>query len=215
MKNIILILMLIFCNLLIIDILVAQEESLVALNTEIKTQKNVCIVAVSPTDKGYNITFKNEAVSTNYATGEKRQHIPSWNRADYSVSALDNSVSEITNPRDNRLRLLSGKTHNKSFTKTKVNDNNASKSNKLCTLSGGKAVKTSIQDLHFRIISDGESVLLTSENGVCYLPTNLPDGTVKLVVSCSWGETQSSSNNRCVVDFLLEIKDGAYVSITE
>ncbi len=84
--------------------------------------------------------------------------------------------------------------------------------------------KVSMQDFHFVVTNKGKTRELSSMDGECDLPTDLPNGESTLSVSWSWGATNSGSMSsgsggrsakRCSVDFLLELEDGSYMAINE
>lgn len=156
---------------------------------KIKTKSNikndrVCVVSLSSVETGCDIVFNEKIVSPRDAasglpTG-KRMHKPFV----FTVSSGDNSVSEVTSPRD----VATGQATGKRTAGTPI---------------GGIIVKGGKNP------GGGQFNKIVVENGEFTLPADCPDGEYDMVISWSWGATNSGSSKRCSAAFTLTIQDGA------
>jgi hypothetical protein len=73
--------------------------------------------------------------------------------------------------------------------------------------------KVSMQDFHFTMKSRGKSIAVTSEDGVCKLPVDLPDGDYILSCDWSWGAHNSGSSFQKVIDCNLKLEGGVCVGM--
>ncbi|MDD5151292.1 MAG: type VI secretion system tube protein Hcp, partial [Flavobacterium sp.] len=187
----------------------------------------ILAVKISPTENGCSIVFGNDVATprdaqSGMATGKRGYY---QSQSSFSVSALDNSITEVKSPRDAASGLPTGRRMHKPITVSKEYDKSspmlAKRSSNSNTASDGIAIdepgvqKVSIQDFHFTVRCGGKSTPISCVDGECEIPTNsCPDGTCSVTADWSWGMSQSGSANaksgssRCSVDFLLEIEDG-------
>ncbi len=120
----------------------------------------------------------------------------------------------IVSPRDAASGLPTGKRQHKPFVITKEYD----KSSPLLARngSGGGAGKVSMSDLSVMFTSKGRTQKLPVTNGTFTLPFDGKDDDCDLVLSWSWGETQSGqSAPKGSASFKLTIQDGACVAVKE
>lgn len=159
-------------------------------NERSSVQKSeACVVKIVSTDTGCEISFINEPVAnreagSGMATG-KRMHKPFI----YSVSSSDNSVSEITSPRD----IASGQASGKRTSGTPIRG---------ISVKGGK--------------SPGGNLFnnLVVNNSQISLPDDCDDGDYDLILSWSWGASNSgSSKTYCSGHFIITLDNGACVAI--
>lgn len=191
---------------------------------------------VTQTEAGCSLAFEYEVKSPrDVATGQssgKRGYDYYKAQSDFSVSAMDNSVSEVKSPRDAATGQSSGKRQHKPMTITKEYDKSSPKlaesvSSPEATAakggSGGGKVsvqdlsfsKVNVQDISFMVRCGGKSTKVSCDGGECEIPIDCPNGECTLIASWSWGasnsgssSTGSASSGRCSVDFLLQIEDG-------
>lgn len=163
----------------------------------------ILAVKISPTENGCSIVFKNSAPSPDAASGTATTKIGyDYYKAqsDFSVSASDNSVTEVKSPRDAASGQASGKRMHNTTTATNELDK---------TTGGMGAGKVNVQDISFTKRCGGKTTKLSVVDGECVIPTDsCPDGTCFITADWSWGMSQSGSSKRCSVDFSLEIEDG-------
>lgn len=120
----------------------------------------------------------------------------------------------IVSPRDAASGLPTGKRQHKPFVITKEYD----KSSPLLTRggSGGGAGKASMSDLSVMFTSNGRTQKLPVTNGTFTLPFDGKDDDCDLVLSWSWGETQTGQNTpKGSARIKLTVRDGACVAISE
>ncbi len=158
---------------------------------------------IVPTDTGCTIAFEYDVKSPRDAasglpTGKKGYDYYKA-QSDFSVSASDNSVTEITNPKDAGSGLMTGKRMHNPLVITKEVDKTAG--------SGAGAGKVSMQDFHFTMRCGGKSSQVSCDDGECEIPINCPDGTCSLTADWSWGASNSGSG-RCASSFILTIENG-------
>lgn len=205
--------------------LFAQEAASKTAGYDLK--KNVKC-RVTQTEAGCSLAFEYDVKSPrDVATGQssgKRGYDYYKAQSDFSVSAMDNSVSEVKSPRDAATGQSSGKRQHKPMTITKEYDKSSPKlaesvSSPDATASkgsGGGTGKVSMQDMSFSKVNvqdisftkrcGGKSTKLSVVDGECVISTeDCPNGTCTVVASWSWG---TSNSGRCSVDILLEIEDG-------
>lgn len=193
--------------------LLAQEEAAVAKTATYDLKKNVkCRVAATP--EGALVVFETGGA----ANTERRKYAPIRIIKEYGVSARDNSVLEVRVPRD----LASGQASGREQQKVEEIAESSGVASATSDVS-----KVSIQDFHYVVSNKDTKRELTTTNGECDLPIDLPDGSYNMNASWSWGTSQSAGTSsggmsggrtlgqRCSVDFLLEIKDGNFVAINQ
>lgn len=193
----------------------------------------ILTVKINTTDTGCSIIFENSAPSPDAASGmtAKKGYDYYKVQSDFSVSALDNSVTEVKSPRDAASGQASGKRMHKPMSVTKEYDKSSPKLDESVSTTGtssdatlakgsgggsGKAnfqdlsiSKVNVQDISFTKRCGGKTTKLSVVDGECVIPTdNCPDGTCSITADWSWGMSQGGSSKRCSVDFLLEIQDG-------
>jgi hypothetical protein len=195
MKSKILFSILLFSSILFLKQSSAQEATVNTSRSNIKNNKaaeatvqNQCVISITPSGTGCNIVFNSDVKSPRDAASGmasgRRLHQP----VVFNVSSNDNSVSEITSPRDISTGQSSGKV--------------AGAPIKGISVKGGKNP------------GGNQFNNLSANNGQVVLPADLPDGDYDLVLSWSWGESNSgSSRSYCQGHFILNIVNGNYVAI--
>ena len=177
--------------------LYAQENA--RPDQKIKTKSNikndrVTIVKINGTENGCSIAVGNEIVSPRDAasglpTG-KRMHKPFLITKEFGVNAKDNSVMEITSPRDASSGMATGKRM-------------AGQPIGGIIVKGGK--NPGGQQFNKIVVEDGQFTL----------PSDCPDGEYNMVVSWSWGASNSGSAKRCEKSFKLTMENGVCKGIQE
>lgn len=194
-------------------------QTAVAKTTGYDLKKSVKCRIVT-TESGCTVLFDNEDAAILSKKGYDYYKASSG----FSVSASDNSVSEVVSPRDAASGLPTGKRQHKPMTITKELDKSSPKlaesvSGQVESMkpgSGGGSGKVSMQDMSFSKVNvqdisftkrcAGKTSKLSVIDGECVISTaDCPNGSCNVTVSWSWGTSNSS---RCSVDFLLEIQDG-------
>ena len=189
----------------------------------IKEAKLTC--RVSTTETGCTIVFESSSPITTDATSgtalTKKGYDYYQAQSAFSISAVDNSVTEVKNPRDMATGQATGKRMHKPMTVTKEYDKSspmlAKSVSSSTTASSGIAIdepgvqsKVNVQDISFTKRCGGKSTKIVCDGGDCEIPIgDCPNGDCSLTADWSWGMSQSGSSNRCSVDFLLKIEDGA------
>ncbi len=159
------------------------NEKSSAQNTE------ACVVKIESTETGCDVVFMNESAKnreagSGMATG-KRMHKP----ISFNVSSSDNSVSEITSPRD----IATGQASGKRSSGTPI---------------GGIIVKGGKNP------GGNQFNNIMVNNGQFTLPDDCPDGDYDLILSWSWGASNSgSSKTYCSCHFILTLENGACMAI--
>lgn len=119
---------------------------------------------------------------------------------------------EIVSPRDAASGMATGKRQHKPFTITKELD----KSTPMMVRespSKQSTGKVSYSDLSVMITIDGRSTKLPVVNGQFTLPSDGKDNDCDLVVSWSWGESNSgSTTKRYEATFNLAVENGEYMA---
>lgn len=213
--------------------LLAQEGA--AKTTGYDLKKNVKC-RVSTTETGYSIAFEYDVKSPrDVATGQssgKRGYDYYQAKSEYSVSSIDNSVSEVKSPRDAASGLATGKRQHKPMTITKEIDKSSPKLAELAAKGKSSSDsppseiaidepgvhKVSMQDFHFTKRCGDVSTKYSVVDGECEIPTNdCPSGVCTLTADWSWGANNAGSTDlgsgmtgmsRSSVDFFLKIEDG-------
>jgi hypothetical protein len=199
-------------------------------------KKNVKARVVQ-TDTGCSITFESSPPTSADGTTEtailtKKGYDYYQALSSFSVSASDNSVTEVKSPRDAASGQASGKRQHQSMALSKEYDKSSPKLAKSVSntgtssdasevsSSGGGAgkvnfqdisvSKVNVQDISFTKRCGGKSTKISCDGGDCEIPIgDCPNGDCALTADWSWGMSQNGSSNRCSVDFLLKIEDGA------
>lgn len=210
--------------------LFAQEAA--AKSTDYDLKKNVKC-RVSTTETGYSIAYEYEVkaprdAASGMASG-KRQHAPVILTKEYSVSSIDNSVSEVKSPRDAASGLPTGKRQHKPMLISKELDKSSPKlaesvssstinTDASTSGSGGGAGKATFKEFTVTKRCGDVSTKYSLVDGECIIPTDdCPNGVCTLTADWSWGASNSGSSNtgsvgtgmsRSSVDFFLEIEDG-------
>jgi hypothetical protein len=195
-------------------------------------KKNVKARVVQ-TDNGCTIVFESSAPSPDAASGmatTKKGYDYYQAQSSFSVSAADNSVTEVKSPRDAASGMATGKRMHKPMTITKEYDKSSPKLAESVSStgmssdasaekgSGGGAGKVNVQDLSFSKVNvqdisftkrcGGKSTKISCDGGDCEIPIgDCPNGDCSLTADWSWGLSQGGSS-RCSVDFFLKIEDG-------
>ncbi|MBA4407970.1 MAG: hypothetical protein Q8S54_11645 [Bacteroidota bacterium] len=148
-----------------------------------------CVVTISGTETGCDIAFTYDVKSprdaaSGMATG-KRMHKPYR----FAVSSTDNSVSEIKSPRDVATGQSSGM-------------RSAGNPIKGISVKGGKNP------------GGNQFNNLVVNNGQFTLPGDCPNGECDLILSWSWGESNTgSSKSYAQCHFILTMENGACMAI--
>ena len=151
--------------------------------------QNQCVVSIVSNEIGCDIVFTNQVKSprdaaSGLATG-KRMPKPYT----FSVSSSDNSVSDVNSPRD----LATGQASGKRSPGNPIGG---------LTIKGGKNP------------GGNQFNNLAVNNGQFNLPPVCPDGDCDLILSWSWGTTNSgSAKSYCQCHFILTMEAGACVAI--
>ena len=120
---------------------------------------------------------------------------------------------EIVSPRDAASGLPTGKRMHKPFVITKELDKSSPMAvrESPTKMSAGKA---SVSDLNVMIMVNGRSTKLPVVNDQFTLPSDGKDNDCDLVVSWSWGETNSgaSATSRYEATFNLAVENGEYMA---
>ncbi|HAQ19352.1 MAG TPA: hypothetical protein DCR40_09005 [Prolixibacteraceae bacterium] len=179
--------------------LFAQETTDASMKTRTKSNNanentvaaNVpaCVVTISGTETGCDIAFTYDVKSprdaaSGMASG-KRMHKP----ISFAVSSTDNSVSEIKSPRDVATGQSSGM-------------RSAGNPIKGISVKGGKNP------------GGNQFNNLAVSNGQFTLPNDCPDGACDLILSWSWGASNTgSSKSYAQCHFILTMENGACMAI--
>jgi hypothetical protein len=148
----------------------------------------------------------------------------------YSVSAADNSVSEVVSPRDAASGLPTGKRQHKPMTVSKetnkstpklaesVSSTGTSSDASATQGSGGGAGKASFKEFTITKRCGGKTTKISCDGDECEIPTgDCPNGDCAITADWSWGMSQSGTMSsgsgakgisRSSVDFFLKIEDG-------
>jgi hypothetical protein len=120
---------------------------------------------------------------------------------------------EVVSPRDAASGLPTGKRMHKPFVITKELDKSSPMAvrESPTKMSAGKA---SVSDLNVMIMVNGRSTKLSVVNDQFTLPSDGKDNDCDLVVSWSWGETNSgaSATSRYEATFNLAVENGEYMA---
>lgn len=120
-------------------------------------------------------------------------------------------MQAVVSPRDAASGQATGKRQHKPYTISK----NYDKSSPQLAKSGGGAGKVSVSDLSIMVTSKGRTQKLALINGTATLPDDCDDDDCDLVVSWSWGQTNSGSMSRYEVPVKLTLQDGVCIAIKE
>ena len=148
-----------------------------------------CLVSIVSNEIGCDIVFSNQVKSprdaaSGLATG-KRMPKPYT----FSVSSSDNSVSDVNSPRD----LATGQASGKRSPGNPIGG---------LTIKGGKNP------------GGNQFNNLAVNNGQFNLPPDCPEGDCDLILSWSWGATNSgSAKSYCQCHFILTMEAGACIAI--
>lgn len=142
----------------------------------------------------------------------------SSNAAGCTIAVGDRVVSS----RDAASGLSTGKRMHKPFVITKELD--ISSTNNAVTevtsprdvATGQASGKASFSDLSVMIQGKGKSpIALSEEDGEFNIPADCPNGDCTMIVSWSWGASNSGSSNRCEKSFTLTMENGVCMAINE
>lgn len=221
--------------------LFAQEAATMKTGYNVKANVKCRVIA---TETGCSIVFDNDVKSprdaaSGLATG-KRGYDYYKAISEFSVSAVDNSVTEVKSPRDAASGQATGKRQHRPITITKELDKSSPKLDESVSSpdatgaklgSGGGSGKVNVQDLSFSKVNvqdisftkrcAGKTTKLSVTDGECEIPTgDCPNGECTLICSWSWGMSQSGSSTagsgssgRCTTEFILQIEDGVCTSM--
>jgi hypothetical protein len=215
MKKSIFITVVLFAFTSITNQLVAQE----AAKTSGYDLKKAVKCRVSQTDNGCSIVFESSPPSSASGTAKSKKGYDHYMaKSSFSVSASDNSVSEIVSPRDPASGLPTGKRMHKPVSVSSSASSGTSSDAMAVSGSGGGSGKVNVQDLSFSKVNvqdisftkrcGGKTTKISCDGGECEIPIeDCPNGDCAITADWSWGMSQGSSK-RCSVDFLLKIEDG-------
>lgn len=169
----------------------AQDQNQKTINTSRSNIKNnlSCVVTIAAAENGCDIVFNNDVKSprdaaSGLATG-KRMHKPIC----FTVNSVDNSVTEVLSPRDIATGQASGM-------------RSPGNPIKGISVKGGKNP------------GGNQFNNLVVNNGQFNLPPDCPDGDCDLILSWSWGASNSgNAKTYCQCHFILTIENGACVAI--
>ncbi|MBV5313463.1 MAG: hypothetical protein JZU47_09215 [Prolixibacteraceae bacterium] len=119
----------------------------------------------------------------------------------------------IVSPRDAASGLPTGKRMHKPYVITKEYD----KSSPVLAKggSGGGSGKVSMSDLSVTLTSKGKTQKLAVTNGEFLMPEDCDDDDCDMVISWSWGASNSGSPSRCEVPLKLTVVNGACMAIKQ
>jgi hypothetical protein len=119
----------------------------------------------------------------------------------------------IVSPRDAASGLPTGKRMHKPYVITKEYD----KSSPILAKggSGGGSGKVSMSDLSVTLTSKGKTQKLAVTNGEFLMPEDCDDDDCDMVISWSWGASNSGSPSRCEVPLKLTVVNGACMAIKQ
>lgn len=199
-------------------------------------KKNVKCRVIT-TETGYSIAFEYDVKAPrDAATGQssgKRGYDYYQAKSEFSVSSIDNSVTEINSPRDAASGLPTGKRQHRPITITKEIDKsspilartasspemNTDATTAIGSVTGGRgAGKATFKEFTIHKRCSDVNTKYAVVDGECIIPTDdCPDGVCTLTAEWSWGESQGGTSNtgsagtgmsRSSVDFFLKIEDG-------
>ncbi len=211
--------------------LFAQEAAKIKPGYNVKANVKARVVQ---TDNGCSIVFESSAPSsTTGTTGSvtptsKKGYDYYMAKSSFSVSASDNSVTEVTSPRDPASGQATGKRQHKPMTISKEYDKSSPKLAESVSStgtssdatavkgSGGGVGKVNVQDISFTKRCGGKTTKISCDGGECEIPIgDCPNGDCNITASWSWGESNSTisstgtaGSGRCSIDFFLKIEDG-------
>lgn len=163
------------------------QENTQTLN-EKTAKKTTSVVMLRCGDGSCIISFGNVAnakeAGSGMATG-KRMHKPFVITKEFSVSAKDNSVTEITSPATAKHTTGAGP-------RVRVSDISFS-------IQAKGMPKTTLE------VEDGQAVI----------PARCPNGACQMVASWSWGASNGGATKRCEKTFVLTMEDGVCKGIQE
>ena len=152
------------------------------------TGKSVSVVMLRCADGSCIVSFGDVAAAKDASGGMasgKRMHKPFVVTKEFSVSAKDNSVTEITTPANAKHTTGAGP-------KVSVND-----------------ISFSIQ------AKGMPKTILEVEDGQAVIPARCPNGACQMVASWSWGVHNDVTAGRCEKTFVLTMEDGVCKGIQE
>ncbi len=173
---------------------------------------------ISSTETGCTIVFESSPPSSDATSGmatSKKGYDYYQAQSSFSVSASDNSVTEVKSPRDAASGMATGKRQYKPMS---VSGSSTSPDASAVNGSGGGAGKVNVQDIsfskvnvqdfHFTKRCGGKTTKISCDGGDCEIPIgDCPNGDCAVTADWSWGASQGGSS-RCSVDFFLKIEDG-------
>jgi len=197
--------------------LFAQEAAKVKPGYNVKANVKARVVQ---TDNGCTIVFESSSpASTDAASGmtsSKKGYDYYQALSAFSVSAADNSVTEVKNPSDVVTGQASGKRMHKPMTISKEYDKSSPKlaesvsstgissAETLAKGSGGGSGKVNVQDLSMTKVNvqdisftkrcGGKSIKISCDGGDCEIPIgDCPNGDCSVTADWSWGMSQSGT----------------------
>ncbi len=167
---------------------------------------------------GYTTSAKSqELMESQSVKSSSSKNTPENGVCKASVRMIGNAcevvfTNDVVSPRDAASGLPTGKRQHKPIRIVKEID----KSSPLIQrTSGGGAGKVSMQDLHVTYSANGRTQKLKVMNNEFTLPTDGRDNDCDLVLSWSWGTSNSGVTERCEFPLKLTMQDGACVAIKE
>ena len=166
----------------------AQAQENTQALKEKTTKKSVSVVNLRCGDGSCIVSFGEVATAkeagSGMATG-KRMHKPFVITKEFSVSAKDNAVTEITTPANAKSSTGAGP-------RVSVSD-----------------ISFSIQ------AKGMPKTMLEVEDSQAVIPARCPNGACQMVASWSWGASNGVAPKRCEKTFVLTMEDGVCKGISE
>jgi type VI secretion system secreted protein Hcp len=209
--------------------LTAQEISSKSVANDLE---KVVRCVISPTETGFSITFENDVKKPMDATATKAAGKKGYDyyqsRSVYSVSSLDNTVTEVISPRDAASGMASGRRQHKPITLSagvdkstpvlykSVSDTKISTEGTVSRSSGGGmgTGKVSMQDMTITRSCGGQTTTIPIIDGVGIIPTaDCPDGLGYAKITWTWQDGGVSNEDDWTrtsrsIDFEWKIEEG-------
>lgn len=207
-------------------------QELVSKSEEFDLEKNIKC-KITPTEYGYSLEFQYYTKPlTNVAMDQasrKKRYDHYISKSEYSVSYVDNTITEIKSPRDAASGIATGKRQHQPIGITSSIDkstpylykressNGTTAEISTAMVSGGGVGKVNMQDIHFTKRCTGNSSIFLVTNGESVIPTDeCPNGNCELKIEWTWNDgtlraesdTVNPEVTRNSVIFVLKIEDG-------
>ena len=212
--------------------LFAQELNLKSVEYDLKNNIKARVLS---TETGFTIAFEYDTKSlTDVVAGKqlsKKGYDHYITRSDFSVSSLDNTITEVISPKDAASGLATGKRQHRPIGITQNIDKSTPVLSKEVTgnvthqdtwstnRSGGGAGKVSMQDISFTKRCGGNATVFSVTDVETLIPIDdCPNGVCDLKIEWTWNDGSVSTDigssgmdgvSRNSVNFSLTIEDGA------